>query len=175
MSSAKARKRGRGKTQRYTSNVFSMFNEAQISEFKEAFNMMDQNKDGFIDHDDLVEMLTSLGKNPSDEYIDEMINQAPGSINFTMFLTLFGEKMSGSDPEETILNAFTCFDPKGTGQINEERLRELMMTLGDRWSDSQVDELFHGAPIKDGMFDYNEFTRMIKHGKKEEEGNQQQL
>ena len=28
--------------------------------------MMDQNRDGFIDKDDLIEMLTSLGKNPTD-------------------------------------------------------------------------------------------------------------
>ena len=29
----------------------------------------------------------------SDEYLDEMMNQAPGAINFTMFLTLFGERL----------------------------------------------------------------------------------
>ena len=45
---------------------------------QEAFNVIDQNRDGFIDKDDLIEMLTSLGKNPTDEYIDEMVNEAPG-------------------------------------------------------------------------------------------------
>ena len=40
--------------------------------------MIDQNRDGFIDKDDLIEMLTSLGKNPTDEYIDAMVNEAPG-------------------------------------------------------------------------------------------------
>jgi hypothetical protein len=29
-----------------------------------------------------------------------MITEAPGAINFTMFLTLFGEKLTGTDPEE---------------------------------------------------------------------------
>lgn len=38
------------------------------------------------------------------------------------------------------------------------------MTMGDRWPEELVDELFHGAPIKDGLFDYTEFTRMLKHG-----------
>ena len=38
------------------------------------------------------------------------------------------------------------------------------MTMGDRWPEEMVDDLFHGAPIKDGMFDYTEFTRMLKHG-----------
>lgn len=63
MSSRKARGRGTTKkrAQRATSNVFAMFDQAQIQEFKEAFNMIDQNRDGFIDKDDLHEMLGSLG------------------------------------------------------------------------------------------------------------------
>jgi Ca2+-binding EF-hand superfamily protein len=32
----------------------------------------------------------------------------------------------------------------------------------------QVDEMFREAPIKKGNFDYNEFTRILKHGKKDE-------
>ena len=65
MSSRKtAGRRGTTKkrAQRATSNVFAMFNQDQIQEFKEAFNMIDQNRDGFIDHDDLRDMLASLGK-----------------------------------------------------------------------------------------------------------------
>ena len=38
-----------------------MFDQAQIQEFKEAFNMIDQNRDGFIDKEDLHDMLASLG------------------------------------------------------------------------------------------------------------------
>lgn len=49
------------RAQRATSNVFAMFDQAQIQEFKEAFNMIDQNRDGFIEKDDLHEMLASLG------------------------------------------------------------------------------------------------------------------
>lgn len=38
-----------------------MFGQDQIQEFKEAFNMIDQNRDGFIDKEDLQDMLNSLG------------------------------------------------------------------------------------------------------------------
>lgn len=48
--------------QRATSNVFAMFDQSQIQEFKEAFNMIDQNRDGFVDKEDLHDMLASLGK-----------------------------------------------------------------------------------------------------------------
>lgn len=58
------------RAQRATSNVFAMFDQAQIQEFKEAFNMIDQNRDGFVDKEDLHDMLASLGKNPEDEYLE---------------------------------------------------------------------------------------------------------
>ena len=93
-----------------------------------------------------------------------MMNEAPGPINFTMFLTLFGEKLQGTDPEEVIKNAFGCFDEENTGILNEERLRELLTTMGDRFTDEDVDEMYREAPIKKGMFDYIEFTRILKHG-----------
>jgi Ca2+-binding EF-hand superfamily protein len=80
--------------------------------------MIDQNRDGFVDKDDLHDMLASLGKDPSDDYLEEMIREARGPINFTMFLTLFGEKLNGTDPEDVIKNAFACFDPEGTGEFS---------------------------------------------------------
>lgn len=54
------------RAQRATSNVFAMFDQAQIAEFKEAFNMIDQNHDGFIDKEDLHDMLASLGESFED-------------------------------------------------------------------------------------------------------------
>merc|ERR1712044_15819 len=145
MSSRKtAGRRGTTKkrAQRATSNVFAMFNQDQIQEFKEAFNMIDQNRDGFIDKEDLHDMLASLGKDPTDKYLEDMMKEAPGPINFTMFLTMFGEKLNGTDPEDVIRNAFACFDDQGTGKINEEYLRELLTTMGDRFTDDEVDEMY---------------------------------
>ncbi|XP_032932760.1 myosin regulatory light chain 2, smooth muscle minor isoform-like [Catharus ustulatus] len=171
MSSKKAKtKTTKKRPQRATSNVFAMFDQSQIQEFKEAFNMIDQNRDGFIDKEDLHDMLASLGKNPTDEYLDAMMNEAPGPINFTMFLTMFGEKLNGTDPEDVIRNAFACFDEEATGFIQEDYLRELLTTMGDRFTDEEVDELYREAPIdKKGNFNYIEFTRILKHGAKDKD------
>ena len=137
MASRKTQRRAgtKKRAQRATSNVFAMFDQDQIQEFKEAFNMIDQNRDGFIDKEDLHDMLASLGKDPTDEYLDAMMNEAPGAINFTMFLTLFGERLQGTDPEDVIKNAFGCFDDDNNGFIHEDRLRELLTTMGDRYND----------------------------------------
>lgn len=60
------------------------------------------------------------GKNPSDDYLEGMMSEAPGPINFTMFLTMFGERLNGTDPEDVIRNAFACFDEEGSGEPNTE-------------------------------------------------------
>uniref|UniRef100_A0A672FB03 Myosin regulatory light chain 2, ventricular/cardiac muscle isoform-like n=1 Tax=Salarias fasciatus TaxID=181472 RepID=A0A672FB03_SALFA len=113
----KAKKRAEGAS----SNVFSMFEQAQIQEFKEAFTIMDQNRDGYIDNNDLRDTFTALGRiNVKQEEIDEMLKEAPGPINFTVFLTMFGEKLKGADPEDTILNAFKVFDPEGKGTLKKD-------------------------------------------------------
>ncbi len=88
-----------------------------------------------------------VGKNPTDEYLEQMMNEAPGPINFTMFLTLFGERLQGTDPEEVIKNAFACFDEDNTGLVHEDRLRELLTSMGDRFSDDDVSQ-----PLKCSAF-----------------------
>ena len=168
MSKAKS-KTVKKRAQRATSNIFAMFSQEQIQEFKETFNLLDQNHDGFIDKEDLHDMLASLGKMPTDQYLDSMMAEAPGPINFTMFLTMFGEKLNGTDPEDVIKNAFACFDEENKGFLNEDRLRELLTTMGDRFTEEEVDEMYREAPIKNGNFDYVEFTRILKHGKKDKD------
>lgn len=83
------------------------------------------------------------GKNPTDDYLEGMMGEAPGPINFTMFLTLFGDRLQGTDPEDVIKNAFGCFDEDNSGIINEERLRELLTSMGDRFTDEDVSIWFH--------------------------------
>lgn len=62
--------------------------------------------------------------------------------------------------------AVACFQ----GVIHEDHLRELLTTMGDRFTDEEVDELFREAPIdKKGNFNYAEFTRILKHGAKDKD------
>ena len=61
-------------------------------------------------------MFASLGKTHPDKYFEDLLNEAPGAMNFTMFLTMFGEKLQGTDPEDVIKNAFGCFDEENTGK-----------------------------------------------------------
>lgn len=106
-----------------------------------------------------------VGQTPTDDFIEAMIAEAPGSINFTMFLTLMGEKLSGTDPEHEILQAFEAFDDKKGGLIDAELFREAITSMGDRFTDEEVDIMFKGAPLdRSGHFNYRQWTTALKHG-----------
>ena len=90
-------------------------------------------------------------------------------VDFFEFIYFSTICFTGTDPEDVIKNAFGCFDEENAGFIHEDRLRELLTTMGDRFTDEQVDEMYREAPLKNGMFDYVEFTRILKHGAKEKD------
>ncbi|XP_010084707.1 PREDICTED: myosin regulatory light chain 2A, cardiac muscle isoform [Pterocles gutturalis] len=146
-----------------------MFEQAQIQEFKEAFTIMDQNRDGFIDKADLRDTFAALGRlNVKNEEIDEMIKEAPGPINFTVFLTMFGEKLKGADTLKTILNAFKVFDPEGKG-LKSTYIKEMLMTQGERFSLEEVDQMFAAfPPDMSGNLDYKNVVHVIMHGKEKD-------
>ncbi|XP_021554196.1 myosin regulatory light chain 2, ventricular/cardiac muscle isoform isoform X3 [Neomonachus schauinslandi] len=149
MAPKKAKKRAEGAN----SNVFSMFEQTQIQEFKEAFTIMDQNRDGFIDKNDLRDTFAALGRvNVKNEEIDEMLKEAPGS-----------------DPEETILNAFKVFDPEGKGVLKADYVREMLTTQAERFSKEEIDQMFAAFPPDvTGNLDYKNLVHIITHGEEKD-------
>ncbi|CAF3861864.1 unnamed protein product [Rotaria sordida] len=61
---------------------------------KDAFNLFDQNDDGFIEAKDLREIMTNLGEKITDEDIDEMIREADIDKDFKVNFYEFQRIMS---------------------------------------------------------------------------------
>ncbi|XP_045455360.1 myosin regulatory light chain 2 [Melitaea cinxia] len=162
--------RGSRKAKRTGSNVFSMFSQKQVAEFKEAFQLMDHDKDGIIGKNDLRATFDSLGRLATEKELDEMVGEASGPINFTQLLTLFAGRMSGgSDDDDVVINAFKTFD--NDGKIDSERLRHALMTWGDKFSADEVDEAYDQMDIDDkGFIDTNKLITMLTASAEEEEG-----
>merc|ERR1712088_65992 len=72
-----AKKDMKKKTKKSTSNVFSMFEQQQIQEFKEAFQMIDADRNGIITVGDLKATYASLGvRNVDQDELEKMTAEA---------------------------------------------------------------------------------------------------
>ncbi|VDO06993.1 unnamed protein product, partial [Brugia timori] len=66
-------------------------------EFKEAFSLFDKDGDGTITTKELGTVMRSLGQNPTEAELQDMINEVDadgnGTIDFPEFLTMMARKM----------------------------------------------------------------------------------
>ncbi|RWS12459.1 myosin regulatory light chain 2-like protein [Dinothrombium tinctorium] len=147
-----------------------MFTQNQVQVFKEAFQMIDQDKDGFISKNDIRQTFDSLGRLCTDQELESMVSEAPGPINFTMFLTIFGDRIQGTDDEQVILNAFAQYD-EGDGKCRPESLRHAMITWGEKFTPEEWETTVAEAPTDgQGLIDIKKWAKMITGGGDEEEG-----
>jgi len=56
-------------------SMADQYSEEQIAEFKEAFSLFDKDGDGTIDSEELGTVLRSLGNQPTDEEVEDMIRE----------------------------------------------------------------------------------------------------
>ena len=105
--------------------------EEQIAEFKEAFSLFDKDGDGTIDAKELGTVMRSLGQNPTEAELNDMINEVDddgnGNIEFNEFLKMMAAKMKDTDSEEEIKEAFKVFDKDGNGFISAAELRSIYL------------------------------------------------
>ena len=95
------------------SNILENLTDEQIAEFKEAFQIFDKDGDGSITTKELGTVMRSLGQNPSDDEIRQMIidvdEDNSETIDFKEFLGLMAKKMKENDSEDELIEAFKMF------------------------------------------------------------------
>jgi len=137
--------------------------EEQIAEYKEAFSLFDKDGDGTITTKELGTVMRSLGQNPTEAELQDMIEvEADGNdtIEFPEFLTMMARK--DTDSEEEIREAFRVFDKGCKAFITAADLRHVMTNLGEKLTDEEVDEMIREADIDgDGQVNYEEFVTMM--------------
>merc|ERR1712223_2181759 len=149
-----------------TKAMADQLTEEQIAEFKEAFSLFDKGGDGTITTMELGTVMRSLGQNPTEAELQDMINEVDadgnGTIDFPEFLTMMARKMKDTDSEEEIREAFRVFDKDGNGFISAAELRHVMTNLGEKLTDEEVDEMIREADIDgNGQVNYEEFVTMM--------------
>ena len=136
-------------------------------QYQDAFEMLDKDKDGTITAKELANVMETLtGEKPSLDEINSMIKEVDlnndGKIELEEFITLMMKNSPDTQQEEEVINAFRVFDKEGNGLIQTDELKHIMMTIGDKMTEDEADEMIHEADIDgDGTINYEEFVRMM--------------
>merc|ERR1712038_1086030 len=123
------------------------FSEEQIQMYKDCFKLMDVNKDGTLDKNDLRGAFDNIGVLMSESELDDLMGEVGGPCTFQGMVDMFQEKMAGdgNDPDDLILQAFTAYDQGG--KIDVKMFQHALTTWGDKMTKAEIDDIFNEFEI----------------------------
>merc|ERR1711993_61988 len=118
------------------------FSEEQVQMYKDCFKLMDINKDGTLDKNDLRGAFDNVGVLMSESELDDLMGEVGGPCNFQGMVDMFQSKMAGdgNDPDELIIQAFSAYDKDG--KIDVKMFQHALSTWGDKMTKAEIDDIF---------------------------------
>ncbi|CAK8694280.1 unnamed protein product [Clavelina lepadiformis] len=144
--------------------------ENQLETMHAVFHLFDQDRDGYINPDELKRALEASGYHLTDNELDEIIKEVDrngdGKIDFAEFTRLTNARMKPKDEEfdddQHYENAFKVFDKDGNGFIDRDELREVVRSITGDPTEEELDKLFEEADLNgDGRIDFKEFMQAL--------------
>merc|ERR1712217_642915 len=108
------------------------FSEEQLQMYKDCFKLMDINKDGQLDKNDLRGAFDNVGVLMSESELDGLLGEISGPCTYDNMVKMFQEKMAGegNDPDDLIVQAFKAYDNEG--KIDSKMFEHALKTWGDK-------------------------------------------
>merc|ERR1712112_575623 len=125
------------------------FSQEQLDMYKDCFKMMDINKDGVIDKNDLRGAFDNVGVLMSEGELDGLLGEISGPCTYDNMVKMFQEKMAGdgNDSDDLIIQAFKAYDIEG--KMDVKMFQHALKTWGDKMTKDEIDDIF-------GEFDIDE-------------------
>merc|ERR1711913_228051 len=116
------------------------FSEDQLQMYKDCFKLMDINKDGQLDKNDLRGAFDNVGVLMSEGELDGLLGEIGGACTYDNMVKMFQEKMAGdgNDSDDLIVQAFKAYDQEG--KIDSKMFTHALMTWGDKMTKAEIDE-----------------------------------
>merc|ERR1712098_888831 len=110
--------------------------------YKDCFKLMDINKDGTIDKNDLRGAFDNVGVLMSEGELDSLLGEISGPCTPDNMINMFQEKMAGegNDSDDLIVQAFKAYEFEG--KIDSKMFTHALKTWGDKMSEAEIDDIF---------------------------------
>merc|ERR1711883_17793 len=110
------------------------FSEDQLQMYKDCFKLMDINKDGQLDKNDLRGAFDNVGVLMSEGELDGLLGEIGGACTYDNMVKMFQEKMAGdgNDSDDLIVQAFKAEidDIFGEFEIDEDYMIKTKDVVG---------------------------------------------
>ncbi|KAL4223343.1 Calmodulin [Mactra antiquata] len=140
--------------------------EEQIREYAEAFSLFDKDGDNTITTAELLTVMRSLGHNPSNDDVKDMIKEVDingnGKIEFPEFLALMERNLNAFESEDLLREVFNVIDTHGEGYITLQGLRQAVHDLGLDLTDEEIRDMMEEADHSgDGRVTFSNFVNVM--------------
>merc|ERR1712236_38254 len=110
--------------------------------YKDCFKLMDINKDGQLDKNDLRGAFDNVGVLMTEGELDGLLGEIGGACSYDNMVKMFQEKMAGdgNDSDDLIVQAFKAYDQEG--KIDSKMFQHALMTWGDKMTKAEIDDTF---------------------------------
>merc|ERR1712183_131483 len=158
-----------GPTNVYTeaTTMANKLSSAQLKEYKETFQTFDKNGNGTINSMELATAMRSFGMRPTPKEIENMIKEVDadrsGFVDFDEFVSLMTKRVSKTDKQRELMDAFKTFDRNSDGFIIKSEFQKVMKKHGEKMTSKEIDKMLRESDIdKDGKINYVEFVKMVR-------------
>ncbi|KOO35471.1 ef-hand calcium-binding domain-containing protein 2-like protein [Chrysochromulina tobinii] len=138
---------------------------------KEGFALFDPEKKGMCDVREIGTIVRHLGINPTEIELRDMITEIEeeeptGFIAFERFERMMQrimlENQYPRDSEEKLLRAFRTLDPENKGYVEADKIRTLLTTHGERFSQEEIEDFLHFAvDAESGVLHYEDYVVQV--------------
>lgn len=141
--------------------------EHRMKEYNEAFSQIDKDGDNTVSRNELFTIFRILGEYPTDEELQEMIQQVDpndtGIIERDIFLSLMEKTEIINSNKKKLEETFRILDKNNEGNIVLSEIISTMKNLGEEISEKDAKDMLDELDTnKDGMISLEEFMRLMK-------------
>lgn len=143
-----------------------MISEEKVDKVEQIFALFDKDGDGKIPISELPPLLRALNRIPTPTDMATITNKYSSSGCITpsdlSYLLTTIPPIQTDQVKAELIAAFKILDKEGKGRVGSEELKRLVMSVGERMSEGEAEEMIRmGDPERTGFIEYEKFIQKL--------------